>query len=51
MAKGREPISKTFVDTAMTIHSRLLQIPAAEAMLLDMDSNSTKDNNPFQLSP
>ena len=47
MAKGREPISKTFVDTAMTIHSRLLQIPAAEAMLLDMDSNSTKDNNPF----
>lgn len=47
MAKGREPISKTFVDTAMTIHSRLLQIPAVEAMLLDMDSNSTKDNNPF----
>ena len=47
MAKGREPISKTFVDTAMTVHSRLLQIPATEAMLLDMGSNSTKDNNPF----
>jgi hypothetical protein len=47
MAKGREPISNTFVDTAMTIHNRLLQIPATEAMLLDMDSNFTKDNNPF----
>ena len=47
MAKGREPISKTFVDTAVIVHSRLLKFPAAEAMLLDMDSNSAKDNNPF----
>jgi len=47
MAKGRESISKTFVDTALTIHGRLLQIPAVEAMLLEMGSNSAKDNNPF----
>ena len=47
MAKGRETISKSFVDTALTIHGRLLHIPAAEAMLLEMDSNLAKDDNPF----
>lgn len=47
MAKGREPISKSFVDTALTIHARLLSIPAAEQMLLDMDQG----RQPLQLSP
>ena len=47
MAKGREKISKSFVDTALTIHGRLLQIPDAERMLLEMDSNLAKDDNPF----
>jgi len=47
MAKGRETISKSFVDTALTIHGRLLQIPAAEAMLLEMDSSLAKDEHPF----
>jgi len=47
MAKGREIISKTFVDTALTIHARLLSIPAAEQLLLTMDSELSKGNNPF----
>jgi hypothetical protein len=47
MAKGREPVSKSFVDTALTIHSRLLSIPAAETLLLDMDSALPRDCNPF----
>ena len=47
MAKGRERISKSFVDTALTIHARLLQIPEAERLLLDMDSSRSKDENPF----
>ena len=38
-------ISKSFVDTALTIHGRLLQIPDAERMLLEMDSTLAKDNN------
>jgi hypothetical protein len=47
MAKGRETVSKSFVDTALTIHSRLLSIPAAETLLLDMDSALPRDCNPF----
>ena len=47
MAKGRERISKSYVDTALTIHGRLLQIPDAERMLLEMDSTLAKDDNPF----
>ena len=39
MARGRERISKSFVDTALTIHARLLAIPAAERLLLEMDSS------------
>ena len=39
MAKGRERISKSFVDAALTIHARLLAIPAAERLLLEMDSS------------
>jgi hypothetical protein len=46
MAKGREKISKSFVDTALTIHARLLALPSAEKLLLDMDS-LPKDQNPF----
>ena len=51
MAKGREQISKSFVDTALTIHGRLLQIPDAERMLLEMDSTLAKDDNPFNSAP
>jgi hypothetical protein len=47
MANGREKVSKSFVDTALTIHNRLLSIPAAEALLLDMDSALPRDSNPF----
>ena len=47
MAKGREKISKSFVDTALTIHARLLAIPAAECLLLEMDSSLPRDANPF----
>jgi hypothetical protein len=39
MARGRERISKSFVDTALTIHARLLAIPAAERLLLEMGSS------------
>ena len=51
MAKGRERVSKSFVDTALTIHARLLQIPEAERLLLEMDSTLSKDESPFQFSP
>ena len=47
MAKGRERISKSFVDTSLTIHARLLSIPEAERLLLEMDSSVVKDENPF----
>ena len=43
-AKSREKISKSFVDTALTVHNRVLSIPAAEKLLLEMDS---RENNPF----
>ena len=36
VAKGREVISKSSIDTAVTIHGRVLGIPAAERLLLDM---------------
>ena len=47
MAKGREKISKSFVDTALTIHTRLLAFPSAEKLLLDMHSALPRDANPF----
>ena len=47
MAKGRARISKAYVDTALTIHGSLLQIPDAERLLLEMDSTFAKDENPF----
>ena len=40
MAKGREKISKSFVDTALTIHARLLSIPEAERLLFEMDTRA-----------
>ena len=45
--RGRERISKSYVDTALTIHGRLLQIPDAERMLLEMASTLAKGGNPF----
>ena len=35
------------MNTALTIHGRLLQISDAERMLLEMDSTLAKDDNPF----
>ncbi|MFM7989305.1 MAG: hypothetical protein ACKPKO_59325, partial [Candidatus Fonsibacter sp.] len=46
MAKGREVISRSFIDTALTIHGRVLGIPTAERLLLDMD-NLPRTENPF----
>ena len=39
------------MDTALTIHARLVHIPEAERLLLEMDSTFAKDENPFQFSP
>ncbi len=47
MAKGREVISKSFIDTALTIHGRVLGIPAAEMLLLDM-GNLQRKRQPVQ---
>ena len=46
MAKGREVISRSFIDTALTIHGWVLGIPAAERLLLDMD-NLPRTEHPF----
>ena len=35
------------MGTALTIHARLLQIPEAERLLLELDSTLSKDENPF----
>ena len=45
-AKGRETVSKSFIDTALTIHTRVLGMPSAEKLLLDMD-NLPRHMNPF----
>ncbi|MFM7989531.1 MAG: hypothetical protein ACKPKO_60475, partial [Candidatus Fonsibacter sp.] len=44
MAKGREVISKTFNNTTLTIHGRVLGIPTAERLLLDMGNLPRHDN-------
>ncbi|MFM7986931.1 MAG: hypothetical protein ACKPKO_47215, partial [Candidatus Fonsibacter sp.] len=46
MAKGREVISRSLIDTALTIHGRVLWIPATERLLLDID-NLPRTENPF----
>jgi hypothetical protein len=48
MAKGREAVTKSFIDTARTIHTRVLGMPSAEKLLLEMD-NLPRQTNPFQL--
>jgi len=35
------------VDAALTVHARLLSIPAAEKLLLDLDSSLPREGNPF----
>ena len=42
----KEPITKSFIDTALTVHSRVLTLPAAERLLLRMDG-LPKAQNPF----
>ena len=46
MANGGEVISRFFIETALTIHGRVLGIPAAERLLLDM-GNLPRTENPF----
>ncbi|MFM7978014.1 MAG: hypothetical protein ACKPKO_01750, partial [Candidatus Fonsibacter sp.] len=46
VAKGREVMFKSFIDTALTIHGRALGSPAAERLLYDMD-NLPRTRNPF----
>ena len=48
MAKGRETDSKSFIDTALTIQTRVLGMPSAEKPLLDMDNLPIKPE-PHQL--
>ena len=36
IARGREQLSKSFIDAALTVHGRLLALPRAEKLLLDM---------------
>ena len=46
MAKGREAVTKSFIDAALTIHARVLSIPNTEQLLLDID-NLPRQTNPF----
>ena len=46
VAKGREPVSATFVDTALTVHKRLLSHGAIAILLLAMDDRP-RGTNPF----
>ncbi|MFM7982631.1 MAG: hypothetical protein ACKPKO_25240, partial [Candidatus Fonsibacter sp.] len=45
-AKGRGVIFRSFIDTALTIHGRVLGIPTADRLLLHMDKLPRNDN-PF----
>ncbi|MFM7985226.1 MAG: hypothetical protein ACKPKO_38500 [Candidatus Fonsibacter sp.] len=44
MAKGREVISRSLIDTALTIHGRVLGISTVERLPLDMDNLPRTDN-------
>ena len=44
--KGREPVSPTFVDAALTVHKRLLFPGAIANLLLAMDDRP-RGTNPF----
>ena len=46
MAKGREAATKSFIDAALTIHTRVLSLPRAEQLLLSMD-NLPRQTNPL----
>ena len=45
-AKGRDPVSAAFVDTALTVHKRLLSHGAITNLLLAMDDRP-RGTNPF----
>ena len=49
-AKGRELVSATFVDTALTVHKRLLSHGAIANLLLAMD-DMPRGTNPFDSAP
>ena len=42
----RDPVTKCFIDSALTVHSRVLTLPDAERLLLRMDG-LPKAKNPF----
>ena len=44
--RTKDPITASFVDIAVTLHNRILSIPAAETLLLKMDGKP-KAENPF----
>ena len=46
MSKGRGAVTKSFINTALTIHARVLSMPSAETLLLDMD-NLPRQTSPF----
>ena len=46
MAKGREVISRSFIDIALMIHGWVLGIPTAERLLLGVGS-LPRNHNPF----
>ena len=46
IARGREQVSKSFIDAALTVPGRLLALPRVERMLLDMDSRP-EESRPF----
>ena len=46
MTQGKDVVSKSFVDTALTIYNRVLCVPGAEQLLVAMDERP-KDRNPF----
>ena len=48
-AKGREHVSVGFVDTALTVHNRLLSHAPTAQLLLDLD-NRPRGENPFDSS-
>jgi hypothetical protein len=49
-AKETEPVSASFVDTALTVHKRLLTHGDIASLLLEMDSKP-RGENPFDTGP
>ena len=46
MAKGREAVTKSLIDAALTIHTRVLSMSSAETLVLGID-NLPRQTHPF----